>query len=194
MVLKMQGVVRKAQKMVIRRALGNKPTIKAVQNCLKLHLPTSYTSITLLTRGFFEVLFMDEEGAKFTMKITAMEWSGLNLSCSRYIPNFDTSVQGAKTLLSHTIKVQFSDLHEQFRNKKTFIIMANKIGEVLEIEPKDSYIKRPIGPMIMVETRDINKLAEYIRIPSMAEGATMKDTTLQRILYSGLPNQCQKCC
>jgi len=71
--------------------------------------------------------------------------------------------------------------------------MANKIGEVLEIKPEDSYIKRPAGPMIMVETRDIGKLAEYIRIPSMAEGATTKDPTLQRILYSGLPNQCQKC-
>jgi hypothetical protein len=56
--------------------------------------------------------------------------------------------------------------------------MANKIGEVLEIEQEDSYIKRPVGPMIMVETRDINKLAGYIRIPSMAEGATAKDTTL----------------
>jgi hypothetical protein len=194
MVLKMQeGVVRKAQKMVIKKAMGSKPTIKALQDCLKLHLPASYTSVTLLTRGFFEVLFTDEEGAKSTMKITAVEWSGLNLSFSRYIPNFDTSVQGAETLLSHTIKVQFLNLREQFKNKKTFTIMASKIGEVLEMEPKDSYIKRPIGPMIMVETCDINKLTEYIRIPSMAEGATVKGTTLQRILYSGLPNQCQKC-
>jgi hypothetical protein len=30
--------------------------------------------------------------------------------------------------------------------------MASKIGEVLEIELEDSYIKRPVGPMIMVET------------------------------------------
>jgi hypothetical protein len=44
--------------------------------------------------------------------------------------------------------------------------------------------------MITMETRDIGKLAGYIRIPSMAEGATAKDTTLQIILYSGLPNQC----
>ncbi len=124
-----------------------------------------------------------------------MEWSGLHLSFSRYIPNFDASVQGAETLLSHTIKVQFPNLHEQFRNTKALTIMANKIGEVLEIEPKDSYIKRPAGPMIIVETHDdISKLAGYIRVPTMAEGVTAKDTTLQRILYSGLPNQCRKCC
>jgi hypothetical protein len=40
--------------------------------------------------------------------------------------------------------------------------MASKIGEVLKIELKDSYIKRPVGPMITVETCDIGKLAEYM--------------------------------
>jgi hypothetical protein len=71
--------------------------------------------------------------------------------------------------------------------------MANKIREVLEIESEDSYIKRPAIPMITVETRDIGKLVKHICIPSMVEGATTKDITLQRILYSGLPNQCRKC-
>jgi hypothetical protein len=81
MVLEMlEGAVCKAQRMVIGRALGGKPTIKAFQDCLKLHLPASYTSVTLLTKGFFEVLFMNEEGAKSTRKIIAVEWSGLNLS------------------------------------------------------------------------------------------------------------------
>jgi hypothetical protein len=78
--------------MVIGRALGGQPTIKALQDCLKLHLPASYTSATLLTKGFFEVLFTDEEGAKFAKKIIMVEWSGLNLSFSWYIPNFDASV------------------------------------------------------------------------------------------------------
>jgi hypothetical protein len=44
MVLEMQeSVVRKTQKIVIRKALGGRPTIKAFQDCLKLHLPASYT-------------------------------------------------------------------------------------------------------------------------------------------------------
>jgi hypothetical protein len=180
--------------MVIGRALGGRPTIKALQDCLKLHLPASYTSTTLLTRGFFEVLFTNEEGAKLAKKITTVDWSGLNLSFSQYIPNFNASVQGAETLLSHTIKVQFPDRHEQFKNTKALTIMARKNGEFLEIELEDSYIERPAGPLITVETHDISKLAKYIRIPSMAEGATAKDTTLQRILYSGFPNQCQKYC
>jgi hypothetical protein len=113
MVLEMQeGVVCKSRIMVIGRILGGRPTIKALQDCLKLHLPALYTLVTLLTRGFFDVLFMDEEGAKFARKITTVKWSGLNLSFSRYISNFDASVQGAETLPLHTIKVQFSDLHE----------------------------------------------------------------------------------
>jgi hypothetical protein len=71
--------------------------------------------------------------------------------------------------------------------------MASKIGEVLEIESTDSYIKRPAGPMITIKLKDISKLPGYIRIPSMAEGAEINDLVAQRILYSGLPNQCRKC-
>jgi hypothetical protein len=71
--------------------------------------------------------------------------------------------------------------------------MASSIGEVLDIESLDSYIKRPAGPMVTVEVRDISKLAGIIGIPSMAEGAGTGDTTAQRILYFGLPNQCRKC-
>jgi hypothetical protein len=71
--------------------------------------------------------------------------------------------------------------------------MANSIGEVLKIEPPDSYIKRPTGPMITVEIRDVSKLAGIIKIPSMVEGASPEDTMAQRILYSGLSNQCKKC-
>jgi len=71
--------------------------------------------------------------------------------------------------------------------------MASSIGEVLDIESPYSYIKRPTGPMVTVEVKDISKLAGIIRIPSMIEGAGPEDTTTQRILYSGLPNQCRKC-
>jgi hypothetical protein len=51
----------------------------------------------------------------------------------------------------HTIKVQFPDLHEQFRNAKALTIMASKLGEVLNIKTADSYIKRLAGPMVTVE-------------------------------------------
>jgi hypothetical protein len=147
-----------------------------------------FNSISLLTRGYFELLFENEEGAKATKRLAVVEWSGLGLSFSRYIPNFDSSSQGAEAQLTHAIKVQFPDLHEQFRNTRALTIMANKIGEVLEIKAVNSYIKRPIGPMITIELKDISKLPRYIRIPSMAEGAEPSDTMAQRILYSNLPN------
>jgi len=86
----------------MRRVLGGKPTIKALQDGLKLHLPASYTLVTLLIGGFFEMLFTDEEGVKFAKEIIAVEWSSLNLSFSQYIPNFDASVQGGWNLtLAH---------------------------------------------------------------------------------------------
>jgi hypothetical protein len=160
---------------------------------LKLHLPTTFISATLLTHGYFLVLFENEEGAIYTRKLTTVEWSGLSLSFSRYTPNFDANAQGAERLLTHSIKVQFPDLHEQFRNTKTLTIMASKLGEVLDIEAVDSYIKRPADPMVTIEVSDITKLAGYIRIPSMAEDASITEIIRQRILYSGLPNQCRKC-
>jgi hypothetical protein len=100
----------------------------------------------------------------------------------------NNSSQGAEALLTHTIKVQFPDLHEQFQNVKALTIMASKLGEVLDIETPDSYIKRPAGPMVTVKVRDITKLAGYIRIPSMAEGALAMDIVSQKIVYSSFPN------
>jgi hypothetical protein len=71
--------------------------------------------------------------------------------------------------------------------------MANKLGKVLDIKAADSYIKRPADPMVTVEVHDISRLAGFIRIPSMSEGAGTANTIRQKILYSGLLNQCRKC-
>jgi hypothetical protein len=194
MVLEMQGnAAKKACRTVIGRTLGGRVTFKALHKCLKLHLLVSFISTTLLTRGYFLILFENEEGAISTRKLTMVEWSGLNLSFSRYTPNFDASVQGMEALFTHTIKIQFPDLHEQFRNARVLTIMASKLGEVLDIEVADSYMKKPVGPMVTIEVREISKFVGYIRIPSMAEGASATDTICQRILYSDLPNQCRKC-
>jgi len=108
--------------------------IKVLNECLKLHLPTSFVSTTLLTCGFFEILFSDE-GAKVTRKITSVEWNGMNFFFSRYVLNFDSNAHGVEVMLTHMVKVKFPNLHEQFqKKKKTLTIMANKISDVLEIE------------------------------------------------------------
>ncbi|CAM6058866.1 unnamed protein product [Sphagnum tenellum] len=194
MVFEMQSnAARKARRTVIGCTLGGRPTFKALHECLKLHLPATFTSTTLLTRGYFLISFENGEGAIATRKLTTVDWSGLSLSLSRFSPDFDSSAQGAEAFLTHTIKVQFPDLHEQFRNAKALTIMASKLGAVLEIEAAESNIKRPAGPMVTVEVQDISRLARFIRIPSMAEGAPTTNTIRQRILYSGLPNQCRKC-
>jgi hypothetical protein len=172
MVIEMQGnAAKKARKSVIKHTLGGRATFKALHECLKLHLPTSYTSTTLPTRGYFLILFENEESAISTRKLTTVEWSRFSLSFSRFSPDFDAIAQGAKALFTHTNKVQFPDLHEQFRNEKALTIMASKLGEVLDIEAADSYIKRPVGPKVTIEVEDISKFAGFIRIPSMVEGA-----------------------
>lgn len=92
LVLEMQSnAAKKAHRMVIGRMLGGRVTFKTLQECLKFHLPISFTSTTLLTRGYFFILFENEEGAKATRKLTSVEWSGLSLSFSRYAPSFDAN-------------------------------------------------------------------------------------------------------
>jgi hypothetical protein len=92
LVLTMQGnAAKKARWTVIGGIFGGRATFKTLLECLKLHLPAPLVSITLLTRGYFEILFEDKEGAKATWRLTAVEWSDLRLSFSRYIPNFDAS-------------------------------------------------------------------------------------------------------
>jgi hypothetical protein len=194
LVIEMQvNAAKKARRTVIGRTLGGRASFKMLRESLKLHLPASFVSVTLLRKGFFLILFEDEEGAITTRKLAAVEWSGLSLSFSRYNPNFDANAQGAKAFFTHAIKVQFPDLHEQFRNERALTIIASKLGEVLDIEAANSYIKRPAGPMVTIEVKEITNLAGYIRISSMAEGAAYTDMIRQKVLYSGLPNQCRKC-
>ncbi len=59
----------------------------------------------------------------------------MNFFCSKYVLNFDSNTQVAEAMFTHTVKVQFLNLHEQFKNEKVLTIMASKIGDVVEIEP-----------------------------------------------------------
>jgi hypothetical protein len=95
-VVMQESAAKKARRIVIGRTLGGRATFKVLLDCLKLHLPAPFNSVSLLTRAYFEVLFENEEGAKATRRLAAIEWSGLGLSFSRYIPNFDSSSQGAE--------------------------------------------------------------------------------------------------
>ncbi len=96
-----ENAAKKARRTVIGRTFGGRATFKTLLDCFKLHLLAPSVSTTLLTRGYFEILFEDEEGAKATRRLTAVEWSDLRLSFSRYIPNFDASSREPK-LSSHT--------------------------------------------------------------------------------------------
>jgi hypothetical protein len=92
MVVVMQkGVARKAHKMVIKRTIEARLMIKVLNNCLKLHLSTSFISAILLMCGFFEALFLNEEGAKATQKFTSVEWSSMKF-LSLDVMNFNSNI------------------------------------------------------------------------------------------------------
>jgi len=66
----------RARKTMIGRTLVGRASFKDLQDCLRLHLPAPFSTFTLLTRGYFEILFEKEEGARATRKLEAVEWSG----------------------------------------------------------------------------------------------------------------------
>jgi hypothetical protein len=106
MVLDMQKcAAQRARKTVIGRTLGGRASHKDLVDCLKMHLPAPFVTITLLTRGYFEILFKNEEGAKTTRKLAAVEWSRWALSFSKYSENFRPNELGAEKLLTHSIKL-----------------------------------------------------------------------------------------
>jgi hypothetical protein len=85
MVIELQkNAALKTRKTVIRRTLAGRSSFKDLQDCLRLHLPAPFLTVTLLTRGYFEILFEKEEGARATRKLAVVEWSGWALSFSRY--------------------------------------------------------------------------------------------------------------
>jgi hypothetical protein len=84
-------VAKKARQTVIGRTLEGRATFKTLHDCLKLHLLAPPVLTTLLTRGYFKVLFENKEGAKATWRLAVVEWNDLCLSFLRYISNFDVS-------------------------------------------------------------------------------------------------------
>jgi hypothetical protein len=65
-----ENAAKKTRRTVIRRILGGRATFKTLLDCFKLHLPIPLVLITLLTRGYFEILFEEEEGARATRRLT----------------------------------------------------------------------------------------------------------------------------
>jgi hypothetical protein len=61
---------------------------------------------------------------------------------SKWKPYFDVAIHGAKFFLFHMVEDQLPYLDYQFYNTKTLKYLANKIGEVLDNELLNSYIKR----------------------------------------------------
>lgn len=103
MVTEMQGnTAKKACRTGIGHTLGGRATFKALHECLKLHLPTSYTSTTLLTQGYFLILFENEEGAVVTRKLEIVDWSGLT-----------SPSQGSHQILMLVCKVRKRSSHTQ---------------------------------------------------------------------------------
>ncbi len=70
-----------------------------------------------------------------------VQYKNYTFQISKWKSQFNPSAPRAKRTLSNTYKAQFLDMNDIFFNKRDLTTMASSIGEVLEIEAMDMYIK-----------------------------------------------------
>jgi hypothetical protein len=78
--LTLTNMVTQTKKMLIQKLMGKILPFKELKDCLELHLHQSFYSIKLLTRGFFEVVFLEEEGTTRVRVMAVVEWEGLSMN------------------------------------------------------------------------------------------------------------------
>lgn len=60
--------------------MGKILPLKELKDCLELHPHQSLYSIKLLTKRFFEVVFLEEEGTTRVGVMVVVEWEGLSMN------------------------------------------------------------------------------------------------------------------
>ncbi len=81
-----------------------------------------------------------------------------------------TLIAGVELIISHTIKIQLLNINDQLCTSKHLGPFGKCIGEIVEIEYIDYYVKQPIRSMITIEVHDISWLSSFITILSLEEG------------------------
>ena len=178
---------------VIIHVPGKLPIYKALLDFLRAQLPERFLALRALARGFFEMEFADEKGATVALKAPSMRWNGQVVQLSRWHPRFSASAPETSSYLSRIVKVQFPGLDAAFLPTSTLERIASTIGEVVMVEAADSYLKRPAGPIVTIQVSQILRLPSIVLLPCLAADAEPEETYEQKILYSGLPDQCKRC-
>ncbi len=156
---------------------------------MQFDLHESFKTVTLLTQGFFEILFMTEVGVMATRKLVTIKWGGLSFFF-QIEDTFQHLNPRSRTPTNTQNKVQFPNINFKFCNKKDFTSLASKIGEVIKVESFESYVKHLTGLMVTIEVVDVSRLPSNILLPLLDLKDFIDIMIFQRILYFGLPNQC----
>ncbi len=68
----------------------------------------------------------------------------------------ETLIAGVELIISHTIKNQLLNINDQLCTSKHLAPFVKCIGEIIEVEYIDYYVKQPIGSMITIEVPNIS--------------------------------------
>lgn len=91
------------------------------------------------------------------------------------------------------VRAQFPDLHPILQTPDWLKRIGSLIGEVVSVEGKAKSCKRPVGPIVNILVPQTDRLPATLITPNVSCDAVPGAKIRQRILYSGLPNQCNRC-
>lgn len=168
---------------------GRNPGLRGLQAWCKENLHESLTEISMLGRGFFELEFSAPEGKQATLGQSFMGIAGLEVSFSPWIPHFSLGSLAATRELRHPIWIQMLGLNRYLRQEEFLRKLASQLGEVILVEDTESYKGKTAGPRIRALVQDPTSLPPFITL--IGTDGSIKQKI--KVLYTGLPNQCNRC-
>lgn len=150
-------------------------------------LHTSYSSITMLRGGYFEIHFKSEHGKTQTLT----KWYKFNnqdILFSTWRADFDPKSASTSQHVTYPIWAQLRGLRCLLRTPQLLTEAFSSINKVIAIDPSETYRSKVSGPRVRILVDDITKLLYSMVLPNFLGGKRE-----YIIDYSGLPIQCNQC-
>lgn len=180
-------------RLILGHTPGKYPGYTDLLAFLRSHLQDSFLTLQAMQKGFFRLEFADAEGATNCLLNTALVWGGRIVKFTRWRTGFSAEAPHSESHMGHNIRVQLPDLDPPLQDEKWLRRLGGVIGEVIKVEDKSTPLKRPAGPIIHIHVSSIDKLPGYLLVPNISNEAGTGQMREQKVFYSGLPDQCNRC-
>ena len=178
---------------IVVHVVGGRPNRSDIRLLLQARLQADLEriiDIQLLGRNCYHLEFESEEMVQKLLRIGCVQVRGLWLQFLRWFPDFDIDLLNSADSYRFAFSVMFPSLPKQWRPALKYI--ASMIGPVLDDEEEiDRFNANQMNlPIVRVLGSRDSILPSFIKLPALSENTSGR---IQKVVYSGLPNQCFSC-